>query len=258
MAIYLHSDTKIHYRVSGQGNPVLFLHGFLEDATMWQTISPAIEELGFCCYCIDLPGHGLTKWGKDTCSMVDMAAIIFDFCVDHNLKNPIVFGHSMGGYVGLELAKRMPINLTLINSNFWEDSEERKKNRNRVIEIVEQNKSRFIDEAIPNLFSPSNRESCQLIIDELKENAKRLDANAIIACSKGLRDRTRNDALLNRQHITLIHGKNDPIVPTEKLFEELSKISGSFTLFQLKNCGHMSVWESADSLISCMKMIVFR
>lgn len=257
MLSFNYSNINLKYRVSGKGNPVFFLHGFLEDHSMWDTIYPTIEALGFKCFRFDLPGHGETNIISESTSMQFMAELIVAFCKKNDIHNPHIFGHSMGGYIGLEMAKLMPTKLTLVNANFWADPPEKKQNRNRVITVVRSNKNRFIDEAIPNLFAPQNRTNCLSTISLLKASAKKMSIEAICSCTIGLRDRSDNSAILRKQTVHIIHGQEDPIIPTEKLYKELSDIPLTDNLHVLKNCGHMSIWEAPVELINCMKMIVF-
>lgn len=132
---------------------LVFLHGFLEDATMWKPFNQLEKE--FHCIYLDLPGHGQKKHLKDACSsMQAMAQQLFSELSELELSSYDCIGHSMGGYVALELARldnRMN-NLILLNSNHWEDSEEKKQNRVRVAKAVQKNLPLFVREAIPNLF----------------------------------------------------------------------------------------------------------
>lgn len=257
MKTFCYSNIKLKYRVSGKGNPVFFLHGFLESHSIWDHLFPAIETLGFTCYRFDLPGHGETNLVGENCSMHFMAELIVQFCFEQKIKNPVIFGHSMGGYVGLEIAKLMPIKLTLVHSNFWEDSPAKKENRNRAIRVIKANKNLFINEVIPNLFQAHNRSNYAVEIGELKRVAKKMSARAICACTEGMRDRIDNATVLSTQTVHLIHGENDLTVPSEKLHEELAKLSCKPKLYVVKNCGHMGMWESPKALINYMKMIVF-
>ncbi len=258
MSIKQQQYESLFYRVSGNGNPVLFLHGFLEDATMWNGVMNALALTNLTCYAIDLPGHGRSPLDETKCSMREMAKTIANFCTHYKIENPHVFGHSMGGYVGLELAQLMDIKLTLVQSNFWADDAEKKKNRNRVISVVEKNKARFIDEAIPNLFASKNRAALHLVIEKLKKSAKKMDERSIIACTKAMRDRFDNTAVLHQQHVCIIQGEDDPVIPTKKLLNALEPLHENYTLFILKSCGHMGIWESPKTLINWMKMIVFK
>ncbi len=50
---------NIFYTDSGNGNPVVLLHGFLENASMWDTFIPELTKKNRV-ICIDLLGHGKT------------------------------------------------------------------------------------------------------------------------------------------------------------------------------------------------------
>ena len=61
----------------------------------------------------------------------------------------------------------------MLNSNFWADSEQKKKDRLRVADIAFKAKKVFINEAIPNLFG-----QVELFRDEievLKEEAMKIE-----------------------------------------------------------------------------------
>jgi len=52
----------MHYRLREAGEPVLLLHGFLEEGKMWQNLVKGIEGCQFIIP--DLPGHGASFWGR--------------------------------------------------------------------------------------------------------------------------------------------------------------------------------------------------
>ncbi|MBR0894958.1 alpha/beta hydrolase [Bradyrhizobium tropiciagri] len=49
---------EIAYRVAGEGPPVLLLHGFPQNMTMWAYIAPLIVKSGYTVVCADLRGYG--------------------------------------------------------------------------------------------------------------------------------------------------------------------------------------------------------
>ena len=256
MRSVLYNNSTIFYRVSGLGNPVIFLHGFLENHSIWNTIATEIETLGFKVVLIDLPCHGKSRFDGSICSMQFMAKAVQKIMAEEKISNPFIFGHSLGGYVALEIAKLTPIKLTLVHSNFWADSENKKIDRNRVVSIVEKNKSRLLNEAIPNLFAEVNRKKCLPTINQLISDAEIIPANEIIACTRGMRDRLDNKAIVEKTAINCIQGDLDTVVKPEIMQQQLKKISHNVNLITIKNCGHMSIWESRNQLISCIKTIV--
>jgi pimeloyl-ACP methyl ester carboxylesterase len=132
MKEYKSEETSIHYKRLGKGKPLLLLHGFLEDHSMWNPLIPFFNEWGYEVIVFDLPCHGMSRYAKESCSMEEMAACIHDFSLSKDINNARVLGHSMGGYVGLELLHLGNYDLTLLHSNFWEDSETKKRDRDRV------------------------------------------------------------------------------------------------------------------------------
>ena len=107
----------LNYRVSGNGRPVVLLHGFLESSTMWKHLEfpENIQQVA-----IDLPGHGNSSLQGIT-SMKEMSNEVQKLLNSLNINDYDVIGHSMGGYVGLELLKndQRCAHLLLLNSNFW-------------------------------------------------------------------------------------------------------------------------------------------
>lgn len=258
MAVFEFQELKLFYRVSGIGNPVVFLHGFLEDHTMWEGIFPAIENSGFQIIRVDLPCHGQTRFKGDICEMSSMARLMVAFLAELKVKNPFVIGHSMGGYVGLEMAKIMNLKLVLLHSNFWADSPDKQEDRNRVAAVVAKNKARLIQEAIPNLFAEQNREKCRDQISELIARAKKIPSKEIIAATKGMRDRLSNELILKTTEVSIIQGEHDPIINTQDLLEKSATYLSFDNVIVLKNTGHMSIWEQPEMLINCLKSILIK
>ncbi len=253
MKIVNHKNINVHYWVFGNGNPLVFLHGFLEDHTMWKNIKSELIKTHQVIL-IDLPCHGKTKFDGDVCSMKLMAECVHYVLKQENIINPMVFGHSMGGYVGLELLKLTPINLTLVHSNFWSDDKEKKENRNRVIEVVQTKKSFFINEAIPNLFWKNNMSKCKKDIDRLVKKASNIPSKQIISATKGMRDRKDNSNLI--KSVKIIQGEFDPIIPQQMMRDNLSHLNINVPCYIIKNVGHMSIWENPKQLLSVIKGLI--
>jgi pimeloyl-ACP methyl ester carboxylesterase len=129
--------------------------------------------------------------------------------------------------------------LILFHSNFWEDELERKENRNRVIEVVQENKALFVRQAIPNLFSEEFRQ--ESFVSELIEEAKKISAKTIILYSKLMRDRPSNEMYVKelRTNFLFIQGLNDQIIPFQLANIYLNDIN-----FKITNAGHMGHFEA--------------
>ena len=250
---YQIEQQEVYYTVQGEGKPLLFLHGFLEDHKMWELIYPHFVKEGYQCIMVDLPCHGKSRFYDTNCSMQFMAQVVDALLLELEIIEPTIIGHSMGGYVALELNALRTSNIILLHSNFWTDSKQKKIDRNRVVQVVENNKSLFIGEAIPGLFAPNNRDKCKAIIEQLIEGATQLSNEEIIAATVGMRDRNPNYNLAENTQLSIIQGEFDPIIPKTKMLKEIDKLNLDPNYIELAEISHMSIWEDTKSLIKVLK-----
>ena len=202
--------SELNYSSVGEGFPVVFLHGFLEDLTMWRHLC-ALK--GIQAICIDLPGHGESMEAVDF-SMHSIADKIIHLLDSIEVNEYHIIGHSMGGYIGLEILSKDPRvqKLVLLNSNFWSDTEEKKHNRKRVASVVRRNKHLFLYEAIPNLFFRPEQYDSE--IKQLIASAKKIKSSTIAEYSIAMSQRFSFNELVERRQndILVIQGENDAVV----------------------------------------------
>lgn len=233
----------LNHRVSGKGHPVVFLHGFLESSTMWNFLNlpESIQQI-----VIDLPGHGESFKAPEELTIADMARNVLDVINALKVDNYSVVGHSMGGYVGLELMKQDSKcdKLVLLNSNFWKDSLEKIENRKRVAKIVRTNKTHFLYEAIPNLFL--NPEKHDPEVKGLIEEAKMMKSADIgnVSIAMGKRGDNKNVLKKNLERVLIIQGEEDSTVLKAEMEKNLKGLNPNYCV--LKNAGHMAHIESAQ------------
>jgi pimeloyl-ACP methyl ester carboxylesterase len=250
-----HQSTTVHYQILGKGKPLVFLHGFLENSTMWHEFVEPLAKTNQIIL-IDLPCHGKTRFEGELCSMTFMAETVNAVLKEENIENPTIFGHSMGGYVGLELAKLTDVKLVMIHSNFWDDSIQQKSDRDRVVDLVQDRKPFFCKVAIPNLFYPNNRKACEGIINDLIDQAIEIPTAEICAATLGLKTRVANHEVVKNQGVIIIQGEFDTIMTLEEMNAQIETHFPTQTMHLIKACGHMSIWEKTDKLLAIVKKIV--
>ena len=250
-----YNKTTIHYRVFGNGNPLVFLHGFLEDSTMWDDFVKPLTNNNQIIL-VDLPCHGKTRFQGEICSMTVMAECVNHILEHENIKCPTVFGHSMGGYVGLELAKLIDLKLIMIHSNFWADSPNQREDRDRVVELVQDKKGFFIKVAIPNLFYQNNKMDCYKVITELIDKANQIPTKEICSATLGLKTRHSNYEIIKQQDVIIIQGEFDSIMTLDQMITETNRTKPKQKIHLIKNCGHMSIWEKPKELLNIIQQFI--
>lgn len=89
--------TKLFVRDWGEGAPVLFLHSWALDSSMWRSQFAELGAAGLRCIAFDRRGHGrssIPPSGYDMDTLADdVAAVVAAF----GLRDITLVGHSMGG-----------------------------------------------------------------------------------------------------------------------------------------------------------------
>ena len=80
--------------------PILFVHGAWHGAWCWDNFMNFLAEKGFACYALDLPAHGERQGGEENIRRQTFMGYVREVGrVADEIGDPIVIGHSMGGYV---------------------------------------------------------------------------------------------------------------------------------------------------------------
>lgn len=247
----------LNYSISGEGNSLVFLHGFLESNTMWDHLK--LEQLPYQKIFIELPGHGRSRLLANSVdpSLAYFADEVKGILAFLNIENFSIIGHSLGAYVALILKEQLLEceKVVLLNSNFWSDDEQKKKDRLRVAEIAFKAKKVFINEAIPNLFGKVELYSGE--IAELKEEAMKIKPETIAYSALAMRQRKDFSSMIaeNPSDFYIIHGDLDRLVTTEFLIQKSTPIfldKLNTHVFLIINSGHMAHIEAREQVLQIL------
>ncbi|MCH8554324.1 MAG: alpha/beta hydrolase [Schleiferiaceae bacterium] len=250
----LYKNTSLYYSERPGKKTVVFLHGFLEDSTMWETFSESFPKK-YRLLAIDLFGHGKSDCLGYVHTMEEMAAALKTVLKTLKIKRCHLVGHSMGGYVALAFTEAFPDmvkSLTLFHSTARADSDSKKIDRDRAIAAVKANPSLFIKTAIPNLFAPHLRNALAADIERLIEKATQLSARGIVAALEGIKTRLDREVLLHFGPcpVLFIAGKQDPVLKFEDLEEQMLGDKVTHTL--VTENGHMGFLEDTELCTSAI------
>ena len=244
-----YKNTKISYSDSGKGITIVLLHGFLENATMWEVYTAAFKEK-YRVITIDLLGHGNSECLGYVHTMEDQANMVYAVLQDLKIRKSVFVGHSMGGYVALAFAELYPENtkgFVLLNSTTYPDDHERKINRNRAIKMAHKEYASLVQISIANLFSIDNRENFTTEINQAKKEALKTPLQGYIAAQEGMKLRKNREHLLQLTSYPklLILGIKDGVLNYE---DNIKQIEGTNVQLVSFPDGHMSHIENREEL----------
>jgi pimeloyl-ACP methyl ester carboxylesterase len=111
MAFATNQNNQIHYQVTGEGPPLVLMHGFTGSIERWRQFG-YVEDLqkNHTLVMIDALGHGLSDKPHDVevYNLVNRVAAVVAVLDDLKIEKADYWGYSMGGWTGFGMAKFAP------------------------------------------------------------------------------------------------------------------------------------------------------
>jgi pimeloyl-ACP methyl ester carboxylesterase len=245
--IQLHGN-DITYFDEGSGEPLVFMHGFPLDHTMWQ---PHLDDLArnFRVIAPDLRSLGSSLSAATVVTMLDHAHDIAALLNHLEIKDPVNFiGLSMGGYVLWQIKEHYPqlIKRAIIcDTKITADSDEAKAVRKTTADRVIKEGTKFLVESmLPKLVHVETLKHRPLVKQSIEKMIIHAPPAGVAACSLGMADRPDMSHLLQEFHqpTLVICGEDDAITPAAGMLEMSQQMPHSnFKI--IPNAGHMSPLE---------------
>ena len=236
------------YQVFGIGpQTIVLLHGFCENSTCFNEQVFFLKDR-FKVVCIDLPGFGYSA-NAEANTMEEMADAVYETINELQLSKPVLFGHSMGGYVALAFAKKHESALSglgLIHSTALSDSEERQQKRNQAIAFIKTNGTNaYVTPFIPPLFQLQYAN--QKRVDELITEAAQILPEALVRALEAMRSRSDSTQWLNQTYLPVcfIAGAHDALIPFADMASQAA-LCKQASFYFLQNSAHMGMIEEAE------------
>ena len=228
---------------------IVLVHGFGFDSTIWDPIESAFK--GYNVIRLSLPGFG--EDGLPGAYTIEALAAHY-WSTLSDLPEPFhLVGHSMGGYVIMEMAAQHPDrvgSVTLIHSHVFEDPADRKQKRNEAIESIKTNgRKGFAEKMISGMVGSDYKSQSESLIRELIERGTAGDDNAWSNGVAAMRDRRDlGDTLKNLDvPVLMIMGEEDGAIPLDFVYKQAALASRA-DLFVLPGVGHLSMYEKTDEV----------
>ena len=256
-----YQGAPVFYQVTGAPSSLptlVLLHGFLEDSRMWDRLIEGFEKLGSVVR-IDLPGHGQSGNFNEVHSMESMADVVLEVISVLGLKNPVILGHSMGGYVALAYAELYENigGLGLFFSTPCADGQAKKMMREKAEALVLQNRNAFIRAAIPQLFSEELRPGFREVISQQIDYSLEMSVEGVVAAIRGMKSRVdRTRLLINPpksllpQNIGVFAGESDTVIPISSVREWIDAPGVGYKF--ISSHGHMSHLSDTENCVAAV------
>ena len=244
-----YQNTNIHYSIYGSGKPVMLLHGFAEDSSIFDAQVNYLKE-NYLVIVPDLPGIGKSEMlKKENVELADYAAILKAIIDEEKINSFTLIGHSMGGYITLAYADKYAETLNgfgLFHSSAYADDEAKIATRKKAISFIAQNgTAAFLKTTIPNLFYNPEKS-----IDDIKtliEKGNSFSPEVLIQQYKAMIARPDTTSILKtfRHPILFIIGEHDKAISFEHSLQQ-SHLPQMAYVHILRNTGHMGMKEEPD------------
>jgi pimeloyl-ACP methyl ester carboxylesterase len=245
--------TTLFSREKGKGKPILLVHGFPFHQEIWDGYVERLSD-EFRVIIIDLPGFGKSEPLQSQFTLDQIASTLLDFLGENDLKKVNIIGHSLGGYVALEMIRKSPelfTSLVLFHSTAYADSAEKKTSRSKVVEFVQKNGALpFTTGFIPPLFFNPTHPA----IERVKQIASKSTSEAVIGYTLAMRDRPDHIKTLEvfKNPTLFLAGKNDPGIPVDSIIKQAGHCQKG-EIHILENVSHMGMLEKPEETASKIK-----
>jgi 3-oxoadipate enol-lactonase len=254
------NNIAIDYRDEGAGEPVIFLHAFPLNQTMWDEQVAALAR-----YCrtitLDLRGLGNSDAGDGPSTMDEMAADVRGLMAALEIEHATFVGLSMGGYVALAFYRHYPDAvraLVLADTRASADSQEARARRMQSAAKVESaGASAIADDMIPLLLGRSTMGNRPDIQARVRTMIEANSAQGIAAAQRGMAARHDSTYILVAMDFpTLI------LVGAEDTLTRVAEAEGlrdgihRAELHVIEGAGHLSNLEKPDEFNAALLQFI--
>ncbi len=186
-------EIDLHYVERGRGLPLVLVHGFPLDHTMWQGQFDGLADR-YRVIAPDLRGFGASGITAGLVTMPRMADDLAQMLDGLAIREPIALcGLSMGGYVAWQFALRYRerlAKLIVCDTKVVGDTPETAANRIGLADRVQKEGPAFVAETtLPKLFAPATIEAKAPCVEGTRQVILRTNPKGIAAASRGMAQR---------------------------------------------------------------------
>jgi pimeloyl-ACP methyl ester carboxylesterase len=247
---------NIAFARRGKGPPLLLLHGYPLDRSIWNAVAEMLEA-DFDLIIPDLRGFGGSDVMEADRSMMEYASDLAGLLELLKIRKTHVVGHSMGGYIALAFAREFGskvAGLGLVSSQVAADTPERKAARQATARQVMEQGAEGVAEGMTPKLSPEARVQSQ--VREVIARQRPLGLSVALDAMAGRLDST--DVLRSfKLPVVIVHGEADELIPVDRAREMKALVPAAHYL-ELPGGGHMPMMENPPAVAEALRFLGMR
>src|SRR5512143_855589 len=242
---------NIAYTKRGQGAPLVLIHGYPLDHSIWNEVAPLLEP-NFDLIMPDMRGFGESDVMEADDSILDYASDIARLLTHLRISKAYVAGHSMGGYVALAFARMYEERLSglgMISSQMAADTQERRAGRYATAEQVLKEGVQPVVDAMTTKLSAD-----PAIQDFVRDVIARQPPVGIASALRAMANRPDSSDIFKEFPfpVVIVHGDADMLIPVER-GQEMKDALPSARYTGLPGVGHMPMMENPKAVSQALR-----
>src|SRR5436305_603264 len=256
------NNINIGYDDHGIGQPVLFLHAFPLNRSMWSgEVVALLAEERYRLVALDWRGFGESDITSEISTMEQLADDVAGLMDVLGMQDAILCALSMGGYVAFAFLRKYPQRLKgliLADTRPGADTAEGRGNRENVARLaLSKGTEAIADLQLPKLISEYTRQHHPEVEARIRQTINAATPQGIAAVSRGMAQRADStDLLATIAFPTLvIAGEQDALTPPNVAQEYASKIPNT-KFVVIPNAGHLSILEQPETFLQALNFFL--
>lgn len=241
----------------GSGTPVVLVHGFPLDHSMWNAQIDALAR-DYRVIAVDLRGFGQSEAGDETVTIQQYADDTAGLLDALSIEDQVVFaGLSMGGYVGWQFWRKYPSRvkgLILCDTRAVADTPEMAAGRLEMADrVLAEGPEPLVETMLPKLFGQPTVQNRPEVVESLRGVMLSTDRRAIAAAARGMAQRPDVTTMLGRIDCPslVIVGRLDAISTPEEMRSIADAIPPA-RYVEIADSGHMTTMEKPAEVNAAM------
>ena len=231
-------EGKFSYIESGEGTPIIVLHGLMGGLSNFEGVISFFSGR----YKVVVPELPLFSMPLLTTSVKTLAKYIHKFIKHKKFEKVILLGNSLGGHVGLLYTNLYPKEVKALiltgSSGLYESAMSEGYPRRGDYEFIKKKcEEVFYDPAV------ATKEIVDEVFENISDRSKLIKTLAL--AKSAIRHNMAKDLPKMTTPVCLIWGKNDSVTPP-KVAEEFHELLPNSELFWIDKCGHAPMMEHPD------------